>query len=48
MTGRNEDEEDNAESGEENPFPSGFGVLHSDTDDPADIDSNTDEQKNMT
>ena len=34
-------DEENAESEEENPFPSGFGGLCSDTDDPAEIDSNT-------
>ena len=34
-----------AENAEENPFPSGFGGLCSDTDDPAEIDSNTEEQK---
>ena len=41
----NEMEEGNAESEEECPFPSGFGGLYLDTDDPADIDSNTEEQK---
>ena len=38
-------EEENAESEEENPFPSGFGGLCSDTDDPVEIDSNSEEQK---
>ena len=45
ITESNEMDEENAESEEENPFPSGFGGLCSDTDDPAEIDSNTEEQK---
>ena len=40
-------EEGDAESEEESPFPSGFGGLFSDTDAPADIDSNTEEQKTI-
>ena len=45
LTESNEMEEDNAENEEENPFPSGFGGLWLDTDDPAEIDSNIEEQK---
>ena len=45
ITESNEMEEENAESEEENPFPSGFGGLRSDRDDPTEIDSNTEEQK---
>ena len=41
----NEEEEENEDSEEENSFLSGFGELHSDTDEPANIDSNIKEQK---
>ena len=44
MIETNEFEDRNAESGEEDPFSSEFGELHSDTDDPIDIDSNVKEQ----
>ena len=44
----NELKQGNAESKEENLFLSGFGEIHSDTDDYIDIDSNTEEQSIIT
>ena len=44
MIETNELEEMNAVSKEETPFLSGFGEMHSDTDEAADIDSNDEEQ----
>ena len=44
MIETNELEEGNTENEEENPFSSGFGGIHSDTDELADIDSNAEEQ----
>ena len=45
VTESNEMEEETTENEEENPFPSGCGGLWLDTDDPAEIDSNTEEHK---
>ena len=47
MIESNEVDDRNAENAEENPFPSGFGGIFSDIDDPSDIDSNTEEQSNI-
>ena len=40
----NEEDEGNEECEEEHPFYPGFGAIHSDTDEPADVDSNIKEQ----
>ena len=44
MIETNEFEDRNAKSEEEYPFSSGFGELHSDTDEASDVDSNDKEQ----
>ena len=44
MIESNEEDGGNEECEEENPFHSGFGAIHSDTDDATDIDSNIKEQ----
>ena len=48
MIETNEEDGGNEECEEENPFHSGFGAIHSDTDEGTDIDFNIKEQTAAT